>query len=312
MCSVCHGDEGQGYKADQAPRLAGAEFLESATDAYLNKTIADGRSGTTMSAWSKAHGGPLGAPDIDALVKFIRSWQHGPPLKLDERPLTGDVTRGALVFAEQCERCHGARGVGGPYVHIGNPEWLAIASNGFLRAAIRRGRAGTVMPAFEKKLRAGQIEDVVALLRSWQFAPPHAFEPRAESEPIPLGPVPLHPRGPAPAGFKKFPATTPAEVVKAALDRGARFALLDARAPSAYVIGHIAGAVSVPFYDPKPFLSKLPKNAWLVCYCSCPHAESGELAQKLERRGFSKVAVLAEGFGVWKARHYPTHTGRKP
>jgi mono/diheme cytochrome c family protein/rhodanese-related sulfurtransferase len=312
MCSVCHGDQGQGYKADEAPRLASAEFLASATDAYLKKAIAGGRAGTTMSAWSKARGGPLGAPDVDALLQFIRSWQHDPALTLDERPLTGNATRGGLVFAQYCERCHGAQGVGGPYVHVGNPGWLATASNGFLRAAVRRGRAGTPMPAFERTLSSTQIEDVVALLRSWEVSPPRTFEPRAEAEPIPLGPVPLHPRGPAPAGFKKFPATTPADVVKAALDHGARLALLDARAPSAYAIDHIAGAVSVPFYDPKPYFSKLPKDAWLVCYCSCPHAESGELASKLEGAGFTKVAVLAEGFGVWKARKYPAHTGRAP
>lgn len=312
MCSVCHGARGQGYKADEAPRLAGAEFLASVSDAYLKKTIADGRSGTTMSAWSKARGGPLGAPDIDALVKFIRTWQHTPPLKLDQRPLSGDVERGRLVFAERCMWCHGARGVDGPYVHIGNPQWLALASNGFLRAAIQRGRAETPMPAFEHKLGHAQVEDVVALLRSWRFAASVPFQPRADRRPIPLGPVPLHPRGPPPSGFKKYPATTPAAVVKAALDRGARLALLDARAPSAYANDHIAGAVSVPFYNPSPYLSKLPKDTWLVCYCSCPHAESSELARKLKHHGFSKVAVLAEGFHVWKARHYPTRAGRAP
>lgn len=312
MCSVCHGAQGQGYKADQAPRLAGAEFLASVTDDYLKKAIANGRSGTTMSPWSKARGGPLGAPEIDALVQFIRSWQHGPRARLDERPLTGDAQRGAAIFSQQCVRCHGEHGVGGPNVHIGNPQLLASATNGFLRAAVTKGRAGTAMPAFKDELGAAGIEDVLAALRSWQRGRAVAFKPPPRPDPIPLGPVPLNPKGPEPTGFKKYPETTPADVVKAALDHKARLALLDARASSAYAIQHIAGAVSVPFYDPKPYLSKLPKNAWLVCYCSCPHAESGELAQKLEHAGFSKVAVLAEGLGVWRARKYPTHTGPKP
>ena len=77
-------------------------------------------------------------------------------------------------------------------------------------------------------------------------------------------------------------------------------AFLDARAPSDYLVEHISGAVSVPFYDPEPYFAQLPKNAWLVCYCACPHAESGQLAQKLLAKGFTKVTVLdeASAFGA--------------
>ena len=89
-------------------------------------------------------------------------------------------------------------------------------------------------------------------------------------------------------------------------------ALLDARAPSDYMNEHIEGAVSVPFYDPDPYFSALPRDAWLVCYCACPHAESGQLAQKLLAAGFTKVTVLDEGLGVWRARKYGTHRGDQP
>jgi cytochrome c oxidase cbb3-type subunit 3/ubiquinol-cytochrome c reductase cytochrome c subunit len=113
-------------------------------------------------------------------------------------------------------------------------------------------------------------------------------------------------------GFKPQPGTTPADVIKAQLDRGAKMALLDARAPSDYAREHIAGAVSVPFYDPDPYFADLPKDAWLVCYCACPHAESGQLAAKLVAKGFTKVTVLDEGLGVWKSRGYETRTGVDP
>jgi cytochrome c oxidase cbb3-type subunit 3/ubiquinol-cytochrome c reductase cytochrome c subunit len=109
-----------------------------------------------------------------------------------------------------------------------------------------------------------------------------------------------------------FPLTTSADSIKAQFDRGARMAVLDARTPSDYVNEHIAGAVSVPFYDPDPYMTQLPKDAWIVAYCSCPHAESGTLAQKLQAKGFTKVTVLDEGLGVWKARKYPTQTGIDP
>jgi cytochrome c oxidase cbb3-type subunit 3/ubiquinol-cytochrome c reductase cytochrome c subunit len=68
----------------------------------------------------------------------------------------------------------------------------------------------------------------------------------------------------------------------------------------------------VPFYDPSPYLEDLPKDAWLVAYCACPHAESIMLAGKLDKAGFPKVTILDEGMRVWKARGYPMTTGREP
>jgi cytochrome c oxidase cbb3-type subunit 3 len=311
MCVVCHRREGAGYAADEAPALSRPDFLASVTDEYLRKAIADGRRDTTMSAWSTGRGGPLSGADVDAIISFVRTWQEGPPAKLDERPTSGDVSRGADIFGRECSRCHGARGTGGPEVHVGNPDLLASASNGFLRYAILRGR-GAVMPSFERKLGEAGVDDVVALLRSWQSSFPVASSRPAPPAMIPLGLTPLHPHGPEPAGFHAYPEMTSVDMVKAQLDRGARMGVLDARAPSDYLIGHIAGAVSVPFYDPDPYLASLPKNAWLVCYCACPHAESGQLARKLATSGFAKVTVLDEGFIVWRARNYPTHDGPDP
>ena len=308
MCAVCHGTSGEGYVADQAPRLAQPEFLASVSDDYLRAAITNGRRDTTMSAWVRIKGGPLKPADIDAIVRFIRGWQRQPNVRLDERPLKGDARVGAERFAAECARCHGPRGVGGPQLQIGGAELLASASNGFLRAAIRHGRPGTPMPAFEATLGPQGIEDVIAALRSFQPITPEG-QVAMRPPPLPLGPVPLNPEGPEPRGFKAYREMTPADVIHAELGRGARFAILDARAPSDYLREHITGAVSVPFYDPSPYFAALPKDTWLVCYCACPHAESGQLAQQLGAQGFSKVAVLDEGLGVWKARGYPVTSG---
>src|SRR5690348_9956023 len=59
MCSVCHGGQGEGYRADQAPGIGRPAFVESATDYFIRTAIRNGRAGTTMSAWSTTHGGPL-------------------------------------------------------------------------------------------------------------------------------------------------------------------------------------------------------------------------------------------------------------
>jgi cytochrome c oxidase cbb3-type subunit 3/ubiquinol-cytochrome c reductase cytochrome c subunit len=316
MCAICHGRTGDGYAADHAPALSHRDFLASVTDEYLHAAIANGRGGTTMSAWSTVRGGPLSPADVDAVVSFLRSWDVASRAKLDERPKGGDAARGAETFDRECLRCHGKNGTGGPEVHIGNSELLASASNGFLRYAIRGGRSGTPMPAFGLALGDGAIEDVVELLRAWQAKPAPLPRPvPAKTPPLPLGPVPLNPHGPEPEGFVAQgtgAGTTRVDAIKAQLDRGARMALLDARAPSDYMREHIAGAVSVPFYEPEPYISALPRDAWLVCYCACPHAESGQLAQKLVAKGFAKVTVLDEGLGVWRARKYPTQSGMDP
>jgi cytochrome c oxidase cbb3-type subunit 3/ubiquinol-cytochrome c reductase cytochrome c subunit len=312
MCAVCHGASGEGYAADRAPSLTHPDFLAAVDDGYLKTAILNGRSGTTMSAWSMFRSGPLTLDDAAALIAYLRSWSDAPPAHLDIRAAKGDADRGESVFAAECAPCHGTHGVDGTFVGIGNPELLGSASDGFLRQAVHDGRPGTPMPAFAGKLGDAGIDDVITALRRWEKAAPPVRKAPSKVPPLPLGPVPIHPHGPEPDGFAATPQTTHLDVVKGQLDRGARMALLDARAPSDYVGEHIPDAVSVPFYDPDPYVAALPKDAWLVCYCSCPHAESGQLAQKLQQNGFTKVTVLDEGLRGWKAKGYATRTGFDP
>jgi cytochrome c oxidase cbb3-type subunit 3/ubiquinol-cytochrome c reductase cytochrome c subunit len=313
MCAVCHGRQGQGYVADNAPAITNPHFLSMVTDAYLDTAIGNGRSGTTMSAWSRMRSGPLGYPEVQSVVAYLRTFEALPRVTGEGVASTGDTRRGEKVYATQCIGCHGEHGTGGPYVHIGNPDLLGSTGNGMLRATIHDGRPGTPMPSFAEKLSRDDIEGVIALLRQWQGqAPPAPLATPAKMPPLPLGAIPLHPKGPEPDGFKPSPATTPGDIVKRELDRGAKMGLLDARAPSDYIGEHITGAVSVPFYDPDPYLAQLPHDAWLVCYCACPHAESGQLARRLTEKGFTKVTILDEGLGVWRSKKYGTSSGLDP
>jgi cytochrome c oxidase cbb3-type subunit 3/ubiquinol-cytochrome c reductase cytochrome c subunit len=317
MCAVCHGANGEGYKADDAPRIAHPDFLATVTDDYLVRAIANGRSNTTMSAWGRSRGGPLSPAEVDAVVAFMRTWdKRADRPRLDERKPVGSAARGSVTYLKECRHCHGVLGQEGPSVHIGGHELLQSASTGFLRFALRHGRPGTAMPAFGDKLGQQGMDDILTLLESWKrsgrpITPPHG-EHTPPAPPLPLGPVPLNPDGPDPVGFAKHPATTKIDIIKRELDRNARMVLMDARTPSDYLREHITGAVSIPFYDPTPYFDKLPKDTWLVAYCSCPHAESRTLATKLVDKGFKKVTVLDEGLGVWKRKKHPTSTGDKP
>lgn len=307
MCALCHGARGEGYTADAAPQLANAELLATASDAFLAHAIARGRPGTTMSAWDRAHGGPLSDRDIDAIVAFMRTWQTKPSIDVSQVQVSGDAARAEPVYAERCAGCHGAAGAGGPYVHVANPELLASASDGYLRHAIASGRPGTPMQAYAEALPAQTIDDLVALIRSWQRPPPPGDVPY----PGTVGPIILNPTGPDP-GFVVGRRFTPADEVNAALARGAAMGFIDARAPSDYVAGHVAGATNVPFYEVALYRESLPRDQWLVAYCACPHAESGVVADDLLSHGFTKVTILDEGFFVWRDRGYPVRTGASP
>lgn len=306
-CALCHGSRGEGYVADNATALNSATFLATASDDFLRRSIARGRPGTTMSAWDRAHGGPYDDADIQGIVAFLRSWQKAPNVVLGGAPVAGDAGRGAPLYASRCASCHGATGVEGPNVRLGNAEFLSVATDEFLRYAILQGRPGTLMKSFEGDLQGQEVGDVVALLRSWA-------RPVATGDvPIPgtLGPVILNANGPEP-NFVVGNRFTPADTIKRELDRGAAFGFLDARPPSDFVAGHIAGANDVPFYEASQYLFALPKDKWLVSYCACPHAESGQLADTLLANGFTKVTILDEGFFVWRDRGYPVRTGANP
>lgn len=306
-CALCHGKAGEGYAADGAPQLRNAELLATASDDFLRRAVARGRSGTTMSAWGRARGGPLDDAEVDAVVALMRSWQTKPTVPLDAQKAAGDAARAEPVWAARCASCHGNTGVEGPFMHVANPELLASASDAFLRHAIARGRPSAPMAAYGGVLDPATIDDLVVLLRSWQKPEPPGDVPY----PGTVGPVVLNPGGPDP-GFVDGQRYTPADVVHAALARGAAMAFVDARAPSDYVAGHIAGATNVPFYQVALYRDALPKDFWIVAYCGCPHAESGIVHDDLKAHGFTKVTVLDEGYYVWRDRGYPVRQGAAP
>ncbi|MBM3724435.1 MAG: cytochrome c [Acidobacteria bacterium] len=73
-CAGCHGGKGQGGKG---PALANRVLLEAASDGFLRDTIAKGRPGSVMPAFSEpstVHR-TLTPSDIESIVAYLRSWQ---------------------------------------------------------------------------------------------------------------------------------------------------------------------------------------------------------------------------------------------
>ncbi|RME43905.1 MAG: rhodanese-like domain-containing protein [Chloroflexi bacterium] len=97
--------------------------------------------------------------------------------------------------------------------------------------------------------------------------------------------------------------------LKREFDRGARMIILDARPKQDYDMDHIAGAISMPFFEVEQRYNELPRDTWIVTYCACPRAEAQEAANILQQKGFTKVKVLYDGYFEWLARQYPTSKG---
>lgn len=305
-CDFCHGKDGKGYAADEAPALASDDLLGIASDEYLRDAILKGRPGTTMSAWGLARGGPIGADDANALVAYLRAWQKRPATPLDERKSEGDAARGAALYDKQCAKCHGAKGTGGKYNALSNHELLASASDAFLAATIERGRSGTPMPAFGEKLSRKDVDDLVTAIRSWRKTPDQDIQ--LPPKPGALENVVLNPKGKAP-DFTEGADFIKVDVVKAELDKGASMVIVDARAPGDYALMHVAGSISVPFYMVEQYARQIPKDRWIITYCACPHAASVKARDALRALGYKRVAVLDEGINVWRDRGYPVRGG---
>jgi len=153
--------------------LTNAHFLAIASDKFLYDTIHDGRmeAGMPPASW-------LGEQKIKAIIGYLRSQASLPDrsTSVNKQPsATGNANHGRALFASICATCHGIRGQGyeegNTGTHIGNPAFLHVASDGFLREVIRHGRPGTAMRAFSgpsaiASLSDQQIDDIIIFLRA--------------------------------------------------------------------------------------------------------------------------------------------------
>lgn len=86
----------------------------------------------------------------------------------------GDPQKGKQVFQQFCQACHGPQGKGnGPLSMTLKPppanltgDMVKAKPDSELLNVIRKGKAGTQMPAWEKQLSEQQMLDVVAYVRS--------------------------------------------------------------------------------------------------------------------------------------------------
>src|SRR5215510_4297993 len=87
--------------------------------------------------------------------------------------------------------------------------------------------------------------------------------------------------------------------------RSHKVVILDARPPSEYAAGHIAGAVSIPVDDLQTKLRHLPKDREYVAYCRGPYCVYADRAVEILRSHGRRARRLREGFPEWRAAGLP-------
>lgn len=99
--------------------------------------------------------------------------------------------------------------------------------------------------------------------------------------------------------------------VKAGLDTGT-ITLVDALPDSYYEQQHLPGALNLVADDVETGAARLlpDKDAAIVTYCSnTACGNSGQVAARLERLGYTNVRKYAGGIQDWSEAGLPTHSG---
>lgn len=112
--------------------------------------------------------------------------------------------------------------------------------------------------------------------------------------------------GAEPASFHAGERLLGIDTIYAAYANNEKFIFLDARPPLDFNLHTVVNAMPLPYYEVENCVDYLPKDAWYITFCACPHNESEYAADVLEEAGFTKVKVLDEGYIEWRNRGYPT------
>jgi mono/diheme cytochrome c family protein len=173
-CAGCHGLDAQ---HGPAMALSDPVYLAIADNETLRSTIANGRPGTAMSAFSQKQGGMLTDEQIESIVRGIRErWGGSAPIGAIPPPyeatVPGNAEQGEKVYTTFCASCHGSNGQPGPKAgSVTDAAYLSLISDQALRTLVITGRPDFGAPDWRgnvagRPMTDQEISDVVAWLSS--------------------------------------------------------------------------------------------------------------------------------------------------
>jgi mono/diheme cytochrome c family protein len=172
-CAVCHGELGEGapnpgQPGDVTAPISTAEYLASRTDDSIRAVVAEGLPEFGMAAFEVAHGGPLQAGEVNAIVAHVRSWEDDPPVQLDASVSAAGLSNSPdFLYPELCAQCHGALAEGGVGPAFSDPAFQSERTDQQLFDSINLGHEATAMIAWGEVLTQTQIEALVTHIRGF-------------------------------------------------------------------------------------------------------------------------------------------------
>ncbi|MCH7672175.1 MAG: c-type cytochrome [Proteobacteria bacterium] len=170
-CTTCHGVDGRGNIAVQAPRLAGME------DWYLKRQLENFREGIRGTHPADIQGiamQPMAAKLSDASIADIVSWVGSWEYVAAETTVVANARRGRTAF-QSCAACHGTDAEGnealGAPALAGQNDWYLVTQlknfRGGLRGAHQDDTYGAQMISMSRTLVGdAAILDVVSYINS--------------------------------------------------------------------------------------------------------------------------------------------------
>ena len=136
-CTTCHGVEGIGNMAVEAPRLAGMESW------YLKRQLENFRAGIrgtheqdTQGIAMRPMATKLSGESIEDIVAWVGSWEYVPA----QATIEGDINQGRSAF-QSCAACHGTNAEGnealGAPALAGQNDWYMVTQLKNFRAGFR-------------------------------------------------------------------------------------------------------------------------------------------------------------------------------
>lgn len=172
VCSACHGAEGLGNRAMNAPKIAGQEAW------YTKRQLAAYQAGHRGTAPGDTYGAqmrPMAMAVADPVaVENLAAYIESLPAPKPESTVTGDAAKGKTAYAV-CAACHGANAegneaMGGPKLAGQNDWYLARQVQNYqknLRGYHPKDTFGRQMKPMSMTLTSEQaLNDVLAFINS--------------------------------------------------------------------------------------------------------------------------------------------------
>lgn len=138
VCASCHGAQGEGNRALNAPKLAGQPAWYTERQLNYFKTGVRGGEGDTNGQMMTSMANMLA--DADA-VRNMAAYLESLPDTPAEPTITGDVENGASIYNRNCAACHLDNGEGSWYTDApklaGMSDWYLVSQLQNFRAGIR-------------------------------------------------------------------------------------------------------------------------------------------------------------------------------